>query len=74
MPDFERIIRELRIELLDEENAKLLRAEFKGEDRARWQVVAISLVIAIAYVIGWFILSGTAIAIMEQCGPLVPGK
>jgi DUF1365 family protein len=48
MPDMERLTRELSIDLAKTEQQKeILKAEFRGEDRARRQVAWLVLLIAI---------------------------
>ena len=46
MPDFERLHRSARLHFSKPDGRPILAAEFRGEDRARWQIVRVVGVIA----------------------------
>jgi len=48
MPDMERILRRLSIDMAkDEATRELLRAEYRGEDRARKEILVIVIILTV---------------------------
>lgn len=59
MPDFERLHRSLAIHVAGHRNPDripIIEAEFRGEDRARWQIAKLVAVIATLVIsAAWFV-------------------
>jgi len=56
MPDFERLLRPTRLHFAKPEDRPILAAEFRGEDRARWQIAKVFAGLAtIAIIAAWII-------------------
>jgi hypothetical protein len=56
MPDFERLLRKLELDMAPEEERPLIAARHQGEDHARKQVAIVAAVVALfALIIVWAI-------------------
>ena len=56
MPDFEKIHRELQLHLASDQLKPVLKATFDRQDRIRWQIVKVSLGVAIFLIaLSWIV-------------------